>query len=181
MEEELISEFQVFQIYLKNGSPLLDRLRDLAVQCELTAAELCEEWVAFSTQLGSRDLTDESCDEWAAKLTISNKAKGGVAKKKTVSKRQPERTVHTKNDYDKLFDDDDDLIGQYGADREYTCGVKRSSEEATPPSSSTHKARATENGATPTSPLSRRRPVSDSCTATTPGHSGCVCCIEAYT
>ena len=83
---------------------LLDSLhtvRDLAVQYGLTAAELCEDWVAFSSQLGSCDLTDSSCDTWATKLAIRNKPKGDVVKKKH-AKRQPERKVHTKNNFSEL-------------------------------------------------------------------------------
>ena len=81
----------------------------------------------------------------------------------------------------------DDLIGQYGTQEDvvsclihpymynyilfclqHKCGVKRSSEEATPPSS-THKVRATESVATPTTPLSRRQ---QSSVNTNPGHNG---------
>lgn len=81
--------------------PSLRIVRDLAVQYELTAAELCEDWVAFSSHLGSCDLTDASCDKWATKLTMRNKSKGGVAKKRH-AKRQVERKVHTKNDFSEL-------------------------------------------------------------------------------
>lgn len=68
---------------------------------------------------------------------------------------------------------DDDLIGQYGVlDDGLKCGVKRSVEETTPPSS-THKMRLMENGATPTTPLSSRRPQAVN-HSTTPGHNGYV-------
>jgi hypothetical protein len=98
-------------------------------------------------------LTDSSCDTWATKLAIRNKPKGDVVKKKH-TKRQPERKVHTKNNFSELFDDD--LIGQYGTQEDvHKCGVKRSV-EVTPPSS-THKVRAAENGTTPTTPLSRQQ------------------------
>ena len=67
---------------------------------------------------------------------------------------------------------EDDLIGQYGAlggedfSTQMQCGVKRSVEETTPPSS-THKVRVMENGATPTTPLSSRRHTVDNS-----GHNG---------
>jgi DNA polymerase alpha subunit B len=161
MEEELITAFEVFQIVLESGSSLVDRLRDLAVQHGLTADELSEHWVAYAAN-GSRELTETSCDEWSIKLAASKK--GGVGKKHG---QLSERKVYTKNDIAELFEDD--LIGQYGAlgDEDFStqmqCGVKRSVEETTPPSS-THKVRVMENEATPTTP--RRHTVNHS------GHNG---------
>ena len=78
-------------------------MHDLAVQYELTAAELSEDWMAYAAQHGSRELTDRSCDEWAAILAVQHKTKGHVAKKKGVARKlHSERKVHTKNDFDEL-------------------------------------------------------------------------------
>lgn len=77
-------------------------VRDIAVENGLTAAELCNDWMAHSAQNGSCDLTDVSCDEWALKLTARNKTKRDGTRTKSVARRQPERKVHTKNDYNEL-------------------------------------------------------------------------------
>lgn len=82
---------------------------------------------------------------------------------------------------------DDDVLGQYGdlealvstsngtiaimsvvlPPPQHKCGVKRSSEEATPPSSM-HKSRAMENGSTPTTPAVKRHRNQTA----TPSHNG---------
>lgn len=77
-------------------------MRDLTVEHGLTPAELCNDWMAYSAQNGSCDLTDVSCDGWALKLATRNKAKRDGTRMKSVAKRRPERKVHTKNDYNEL-------------------------------------------------------------------------------
>lgn len=70
-------------------------VRDLAVEHGLTAAELCEEWMAHAA-IDSRELTDVSCEAWAIKLGIKNKSKSEKKKKKHIITN--DRTIHTKND-----------------------------------------------------------------------------------
>lgn len=82
--------------------PTSPAVRDLALQHGLTPAELCNDWMAHSAQNGSCDLTDVSCDEWAVKLATRNKTKRDSTRTKSVARRQPERKVHTKNDYNEL-------------------------------------------------------------------------------
>ena len=75
-------------------------VRDLAAQHGLSAGEITEDWVAYSTQHMSCDLTEASCDKWAAQLSVRSKTAGTVAKRQAVTKRRPD--VLTKDDIHEL-------------------------------------------------------------------------------
>lgn len=67
-------------------------VRDLAYQHGLSAEELSEHWMAHAAN-GSRELTEESCDEWGSKLSVLGGDKGRSGGRRREQQQVVERRI----------------------------------------------------------------------------------------
>ena len=104
------SEFQAFTWALfgmnflsLSPPPPAPSVQDVGLQYHLEAAQLCEEWVAYSAQHGDCELADENIEKWENVLHI--KSKQTPTSRRAVSKTKSRRdgwTMYSKEDLDDL-------------------------------------------------------------------------------
>lgn len=76
-------------------------VRELAVQHDLSVADLCGDWVAYSHQNGACELTEVACESWAGKLATSSRHTSGG--RQSGGRRQQRRVkVHTSENLPEL-------------------------------------------------------------------------------
>ena len=84
---------------LTSGLPCI--VRELAIQHELSVADLCGDWVAYSHRNGSCQLTEVTCESWAGQLAASSRHTSGG--RQAGARRQQRRVrVHTSENLPEL-------------------------------------------------------------------------------